>query len=129
MKIIFVGMHNKPHKKPLCSSTRTGKLVNRIIFALVPVDYIKTNLFDVDYFPSMTEQFDLAREWRDRVEPHKDDIIVLLGATVHEQFQPWPNDRIIKIAHPSSKRSHVEMDWYVDNAVTLIKKKLNEKPE
>jgi hypothetical protein len=31
MRIIFVGLHNKEHMKPLDSKTKSGKLIDRII--------------------------------------------------------------------------------------------------
>ena|ERR1035437_9456248 len=123
MKIIFVGMHNKPMKMPLCSSTKSGKLVDRIIEALKPIECLKTNLYDVDYFPKREEKFDLARNWHTRIDPESVDVIVLLGAEVHEHYVKNLFDKVVKIAHPSSKRSHEAMNKYVISAVQEIKTK------
>ena len=121
MKIIFVGMHNKPMKMALCSSTKSGKLVNRIIEALKPFKCQKTNLYDVDYLPIRNdEKFDLAMDWHERVRPEFGDVIVLLGAEVHENYNKDLYDNTVKLAHPSSKRSHVEMNEYVMDAVDKI---------
>jgi hypothetical protein len=54
-----------------------------------------------------------------RFEPIYDDVIVLLGAEVHRNFILESN-RIIKVAHPSSKRSHKEMDEFVSTTVAKI---------
>jgi hypothetical protein len=125
MKIIFVGMHNKPMKMPLCSSTKSGKLVNRIIEALKPIECQKTNLYDVEYYPKREEKFNLAMNWHERIEPKLGDVIVLMGAEVHENYVQNMFDKVVKIAHPSSKRSHEAMNEYVISAVEKIKNKIN----
>ena len=51
MKIIFVGIHNKPGKIPLCSSTPTGKIIKQITEKIKTKKIVKTNLYDVDYLP------------------------------------------------------------------------------
>ena len=121
MKVIFVGIHNKPHLTPLCSSTKSGKLINRIIRQLPQyVKYEKTNLFDVDYFPEFDQMRGLAKEWYYLNMPEEDDVIVLLGAIVHKQFI-FNDLKILKLAHPSSIWSMPNQDRYVDNANSKIK--------
>jgi len=120
---MFVGMHNKIGKMPLCSSTRSGKLIDKIIDKLKPIECIKTNLYDVDYLPKTNEEkFSLAAEWHNRIEPKLNDIIVLLGAEVHKNYILISSNKIIKIAHPSSNRSHEAMNKYVSNTVEKINK-------
>ena len=120
MRIIFIGIHNKPHLVPLCSSTKSGKLINRVISKLPDnIKYEKSNLYDVDYYPVNGEAESLAFEWRDHFDPTNDDIIVLLGARVHSEFF-FNYDNIIKLAHPSSMWSHKDMNGYVKNAVMKI---------
>lgn len=122
MRIIFVGINNKPNLQSLCSGTKTGKLVNRIINELPKgVEIKKTNLFNVDYFPEYEKMIDLVNEWYWTNLPTDEDIIVLLGAITHKQFKHDVNN-LIKIAHPASKRSHKDMDEYVLSAAGKIKK-------
>lgn len=119
-RIIFVGMHNKPGKLPLCGSTKSGKLINRIIERLEPIKTIKTNLCDVEYFP--TDSLEIKRmgiEWLRKYEPEKCDVVVLLGAWVHDHFL-YEDLKVLKIAHPSSKRSHIEIDEYVETTTEKI---------
>ncbi len=42
-RIIFVGLHNKPHRTPLCASTKTGKLIQKIIWQ-IPLTYKITTI-------------------------------------------------------------------------------------
>ena len=123
-RIIFVGLHNKPNMKPLDSKTKSGKLIDRIIEKCRRngMNVLKTNLFDVDYLPTKDEMPIMSFEWMERVELFKGDIIVLLGAMVHKYFPPIPMDyNPIEVAHPASKRSHKDMDDYVEKIFNLIK--------
>jgi hypothetical protein len=121
-KIIFVGLHNKPGMRPLDVKTKSGKLIDRIVAPLthrcIPVRL--TNLFDVDYMPKDEEMDKLILEWVERIELTKNDTVVLLGQTVHDNFPKLPLVKIIKIAHPASKRSHEEMDEYVEKTLKLL---------
>lgn len=122
-KVIFVGMHNKENKMPLCPSTKTGKLINQIIHKITPELFSqRTNLYDIDYYPSSLNEskFELALDWHERIQPTEDDIIVLLGAEVHENFIQKSLTKIIKVAHPASKRSHIEMNEYIKRVSNLI---------
>lgn len=124
MKIIFVGLHNKPNMQPLDSHTKTGKLLDRIIKELPRgIEIIKSNLFDVDYMPCSVDFIKLIYEWYWEYLPIENDIIVLLGAIVHKEFI-FDNGNIVKIAHPASKRSHGAMDNYVVDSVKKLKCKL-----
>lgn len=123
-KVIFVGLHNKPGMKPLDVRTKSGKLIDRIVQPLthrcIPVRL--TNLFDVDYYPKEEEMDKLIFEWVERIELSKHDIVVLLGQTVHDYFPKLPIKNLLKIAHPASKRSHEEMDEYVEKTFAAILK-------
>ena len=106
MRIIFVGIYNKPNTKPLCKSTKTGKLLNRITEQIKCDTILKTNLYNVEYCPKeWREKQSLAIDWHKRVEPQSDDIIILLGAETHKWFLNT-GFTIIKLAHPASKYSH-----------------------
>ena len=126
MKIIFVGIHNKPGLNPLCSTTKSGKLINRVIRELpkgVKIESKKTNLFDVDQMPEPHEMHALTDDWYWKNTPGNDDIIVLLGALVHEQFR-FKDLKIVKLPHPSSIWSFPRQDEYVDSAILKIKSKM-----
>lgn len=119
-RIVIVGLHNKPSMKPLDSKTKSGKLIDRIIKELTGFYIVKTNLFDVDYFPTeKIEQSRLAFDWIERAELNINDLVIVLGAAAKDAFPPIPN-KIIYIAHPASKRSHVDMDDYVIKTVELV---------
>lgn len=113
MRIIFVGIHNKPNMKPLDILTKTGKLINRIIKELnTDIEIVKTNLFDVDFIPDDFYPRELSNVWYWTHLPTDEDVIVLLGAMTHNNFN-FEGLQVIKVAHPASKRSHVQMDQYV----------------
>ena len=123
-RIIFVGLHNKSHMQPLDSHTKSGKLIDRIIKELPKsISVVKTNLFDVDRFPHNDEMDKLKSEWFSTYLPTPDDVIVLLGKTVHEEFE-FKIGKILKIAHPASKRSHADIDEYVSSTLDKIAKSL-----
>lgn len=121
MKVIFVGIHNKPNTPVLCSSTKSGKLIDRIIKEL-NFDSLKTNLYNVEYLPKdLAEKEKLALDWHSRVN-YGHDLIVLLGGEVSKHFNHEPYLDTIKLAHPSSIWSNAKKQEYVDNAVSLILK-------
>lgn len=120
-KIIFVGLHNKPGKMPLCSSTKSGKLIDRIIKEGGFTNVQKTNLFDVEYYPTDEKrQLKLSMEWLHRFWPDASDITVVLGAATQAAF-PGCHGKTLKIAHPASKRSHADMNEYVTTTIEKIK--------
>jgi len=121
MKVIFVGMHNKPNTPPLSSSTRSGSLIDSIIRKIPSLETLKTNMWDVEEFPQVEEKTKLSLGWHDRIKWGKDDVIILLGAEVHKNFVAVEGMRLIKIGHPSAVRSFEAQDLYVSRAVGFIK--------
>ena len=121
MRIIIVGVHNKPGLKPLDSSTKSGKLIDRISKQL-SIDVEKTNLFNVDYMPKNDGKKLLISEWYWTHLPTTEDVVVLLGSIVHKEFK-FNIKNLIKIKHPASIWSHKRMDEYVDHAVLKIQNK------
>lgn len=123
MKIYFVGIHNKKGMIPLCSSTKSGKLINRII-AQVSIPVVKTNLCDLDYLP--IDENEIIQQkfiWLEKYDPNKEDVIILLGNFVHKNFpDSCICENIIKIKHPASQRSKIQMDEYVEKALVEIDK-------
>ena len=119
-RVIFVGMHNKPGaEEPLAPYTKTGKLLTRVVERIKKdypnVKFLRTNLYDVDYYPDEHEKANLAEEWHERIEVvPEDDIIVLLGADVHKNFRSrFGSLNLFYYPHPASMRSHEQMDKFV----------------
>ena len=124
MKVIFVGMHNKPEMKPLDSKTKTGKVVDRIIAGLNGFECQKSNLFEMDYHPEEKKEIWAANlHWNEKYQPSSDDIIVLLGSWVHKEFL-LTNANIIKVGHPAGffYRSNKNTDEYVISVISKITK-------
>lgn len=121
MKIFFVGIHNKPGKKPLDGSTKTGKIVDKIIEQL-SFECEKTNLYDLDYLPEHSEERQqLAVEWFYRINIQKKDVVILLGKDVQKNFINNLNGIcLIKINHPSSLFGKIKTENYIKEAVKLI---------
>jgi len=122
-RIIFVGMHNKPGKQPLDSSTMTGKVIDRIIEQLKPYECIKSNLFDKEYFPnSEVEIWNSHIRWYNKFKPIDKDLIILLGKWTQDNFLPAPGI-VIKLDHPASfnYRSKAQKEEYINSAVAKIK--------
>lgn len=119
MKVVFVGMHNKPGMLPLDSKTRSGKLIDRIIEGIQTdaLQCVKTNLYDSLTWPQKFEESDLI-EWVYRNEVGLvRDIIVTLGDSVHQRFKKLIT---IKLGHPSAIWSNEKKDEYVAKAIEKI---------
>jgi hypothetical protein len=118
MRIIFVGIHNKPNTKPLDSSTRSGKLIDKIIINLKEHDCLKTNLFDLEFIPRENIK-DNQQLWINTHNPSKNDTIILLGSNVHKLF-PQVQSKVIKAKHPSAIWSKKAQEDYVTTILTKI---------
>jgi hypothetical protein len=104
-RIIFVGIHNKPGLPPLCSTTRSGKVIDACIKELKPrYRSFKSNLFDTDYYPVHgMEHVGLYTKWRERVGYNPViDIVVLLGAKVQSEWRFSGIKNTIPMRHSSS---------------------------
>lgn len=123
-RLILVGMHNKPNKTPLCSSTKTGKILDQILSSVTGYDEVlRTNLVHTIQFPT-DKEIELGRQvWVKEIVPQVNDTIVLLGAFVHKNF-PYKQvaSKIIKVAHPSSTnyRTKEQSEQYIIRVKTLI---------
>ena len=128
MKVIFVGVHNKPDTNPLCIFTKTGKLLQRIIDRLPGVEFIKSNLFDIDHFPNhLDDKRMLTGDWWYRIRPEPEDLIILLGSCVHKDFENRYEMKVLKYGHPSGVWSKEKQIDYVNKMVKEIKQ-LNPTP-
>lgn len=124
-RIIFVGIHNKPGLAPLDSSTRSGKLIDRIIAEMPGVQVVKSNLYDLDYLPDPPTGADVVRDWAARVyyDPNT-DVAVSLGDNVHFAFLIAKKFHYVRLAHPSSIWAKGRRDKYVLSALELIRQYL-----
>jgi hypothetical protein len=122
MRVIFVGVHNKPDMLPLDSRTRTGRVVDRIIAELPDFQCIKSNLYDIDYFPQ-NRTLELDNQWVDRwkemVVLQPDDVVVTLGQCVNEVFRK-ARVRSVKVGHPSAIWSTKGKEEYIQKVYAKI---------
>lgn len=118
--VLFVGMHNKPGMKPLDSKTMSGKMIDAVIKEL-PFKCTKTNLCEVEYLPKdWLEINQHGIDWGEKYKPKENDIVVLLGKWVHDNFF-CNNCKIVKLPHPASCMGNVNKENYVKNAIAKIK--------
>lgn len=126
MRILFVGIHNKPTKRPLCSSTRSGKRIDKIASAFPDIDCVKMNLFNLTYMPKGNEWNIQRTKFFKRAELDHDDILVGLGHEVNRALQG--DERVIckmvSIVHPSLLYQQVSETDYISHAINQIKKQL-----
>jgi hypothetical protein len=119
MKIFFVGIHNKLGLKPLDSSTKSGKLIDRIISNLNGEECIKTNLFDCNEIPCQ-EIKKFQKSWIKKYNPKDEDIIILLGNNTQKLFPKNICKRIIGVKHPSIIWSNKNKKKYIRNTLEKI---------
>jgi hypothetical protein len=105
MRIIFVGIHNKPGMDPLDSKTKTGRTVDRIITRVKhfhgELNFIKCNLFDIDYLPDSHRFMNtMSQEWLQRLKPTPEDITVTLGKIVADYIPRGVSRAVIELQHP-----------------------------
>ena len=133
-RCIFVGIHNKPGKTPLDSSTRSGKVIDAIISGLTEFDCLKTNLHNLEYLPedSKVHWDDTFTEWRKRagLKPGqvvgRDVVVVCLGSYTQQMFRRTVGMRnILKIGHPAVPRSTESMNKYITTAIAKINHPVN----
>lgn len=116
-RVIFVGVHNKPDMLPLDSGTKTGKIIDRIIALMNDCHPVKSNLYDIDYYPeNRTKALDIewVHNWMERVMWTDDDVVVTLGHCVNEAFR-LAHIQSIKVGHPASVWSHEAQERYVNS--------------
>lgn len=124
-RVIFVGVHNKPGFFPLDSKSKSGKLIDRIIKELPDYHCIKTNLYDIEYFPTQTtEALDRGwiQNWYERVDKRESDIVITLGDCVNKVFKR-SQISYRSLGHPSAVWANDKKEEYVKHAVTAIREK------
>ena len=121
MKVIFVGVHNKPDTNPLCKFTKTGRLLQKVINQMPDIEFVKTNLFNIDHFPNQENDIGmLARDWWYRIPLEPDDLIILLGAITHKHFDYRQGWKVLKFGHPSGVWSNEKQKIYIVKIVKAI---------
>lgn len=131
VKIIFVGIHHKPGLPALCSSTKSGKLIDRVIAAeLDGLHPIKSNLYELDHIPAdrVINFRHYIAEWKKRVRYNERiDLVVGLGVEVCRDLNR-ANVNFVRARHPSARWSQRNQDKYVtevvDNCVAHLKARL-----
>lgn len=121
-RIVFVGIHNKHGKEPLCPTTVSGTMIEWLSSRL-KAQTIRTNFFDMDYLPDKIE-YNRTLAGRDYIERNKiteNDICVLLGKNVQRLFPRHECEaEIISIPHPAYPKSIEAKRAYIDEAEEKI---------
>jgi len=131
MKLYLVGQYNKPDKLPLCSSTKSGKVIDEIIKRLSSDLLVihKTNLCNCDEQPPEEEIYTHACDWFDNYHP-ENAIVVLLGSWVQQNFLKEEvkvhGNSIVEISHPAAHfySAKVRREEYITKAAFAINKEL-----
>jgi len=121
MKIIFVGIHDKEGLPPLCSTTKSGQIIDKIIERL-PTDctkFEKKNLFPVEYLP-----YDIQERERmiDVFEIEEEAYYITLGKVVSEAFAGL-NVHFFPVHHPGyiCRFARSTQERYIDTIVEQVK--------
>lgn len=126
-RVIFVGVHNKPGKMPLDSSTLTGKTVDAIASGLEEFEIVKSNMHNLEYLPPIENRVFAISEWRKRVKYKRGNIVVALGAQVAWDFSRNHPSTIridyISIDHPAKRMSADDRLRYIQESIEFIKRK------
>lgn len=123
MRIIFVGIHNKPGMQPLDSKTKSGKIIDEIIKLLhnIDIECIKINLYDCDYHPTnYIVQLNYQIDWLRKLKPQKYDLVVLLGKLVKNEIDYDFVRNHLSIRHPASLFSPSQTKYFIENTANTI---------
>lgn len=124
MRIIFVGIHNKPGMQPLDSRTKTGLAIDKVIRHFPHRVCVKSNLIDAEQLPAAEEGIKTyAIDWLGRLGPiAAEDIVVTLGMTVAMHLpRCMATKNIVNVVHPGRVMGKPEMDHYIRTTVNKIK--------
>lgn len=115
-RLIFVGIHNKPGLQPLCSTTRSGKVIDACIRELKPkYRTIKSNFFDLEDLPRDRTDIKYFFAWKERVGYNPvNDIVIMLGDMARRCFISRIGPGKIAMRHPASwATKHSSTDDFV----------------
>lgn len=125
-KVFFIGVHNKPGLTPLCSSTRSGKVIDRIIEKVNAKCY-KTNFIDDTSRPPKLSPLEMVKfglDWIFRTQYKGGDAVVFLGKWVQEYFPHWllMGSNIVEVNHPAYPKSKEAIEDYIQDTADQINK-------
>lgn len=125
-KVFFIGVHNKPGLTPLCSSTRSGKVIDQIIEKVNAKCY-KTNFINNTSRPNKMTSLQMVNfgwNWLFRTKYKPGDTVVFLGKWVQEYFPHWllNDSEIVKVNHPSYPKSKEAIADYIQDTADQINK-------
>lgn len=85
-RVLFVGIHHLAGLPALCSTTKSGKVIDHVIANLGPDhECIKTNLFNANVELRIDNP---VYKWSQRIgRREEDDILILLGSRVTHYFK------------------------------------------
>ncbi|MTB53003.1 hypothetical protein [Lewinella sp. W8] len=95
MTVVFTGVHFKPGKKALDSSTLSGSVVDDIIKLLPPGwEFKKVNLYQCEYLPSGEEAEEQERWFFNQVERFYEKtggliVYAFCGRMVEQRLKKW----------------------------------------
>jgi hypothetical protein len=120
MKIVFVGLHNKPGLPPLCSTTKTGKIIDIICSHFNGVEFEKKNIFPVEYLPGFYEREKLI----DQFEIEENTFYIGLGKITADSLDGLTSNSN-SFYHPSyvlrkGNKYKKEYIWNVVNFIELL---------
>lgn len=120
MRVFFIGIHNKPGLPPLCSSTKSGKVIDAIISKIdASVKIVKCNLFDTDHVPDKNEITAHCLHWNNCYEPSPNDIFIILGARVKHYLKP-NTFTVLLVKHPSCPMTLHDKLKYIETISSFI---------
>jgi len=117
MKITFIGIHFKEGKAALDSTTKSGKVIDRIINRFGHLhNFDKTNLFRTLEIPDVNGLNVSMTKFKD------EGLFVLLGKSVWNYFpyDLYTNAKIAKVYHPAYPRGHNAVQEYVRSVWATI---------
>ena len=136
MKVLFVGLSNKPNIEPFDSSTKSGQVVDSIIkkinFECYKINFV--NYAPIDSggklrYPTKKEIESAVPDFVNSVANLRPDLIVSFGAIVSDELRKIDlmNIQIICEKHPSyiSVYKRKFLDEYIDNIVLQINSHCN----
>lgn len=115
MLVIFFGVHYKPGKQALCSTTYTGKIIDEVINQ-VNAECFKANLFPTDHMPSKKSK----EEYISSLAKRKNSLYIALGREVEKWMVKASIAHLIHIPHPGSLRYGGNKEEYISKAVWVI---------
>ena len=82
---------------------------------------IKSNLYDVEYYPKPDEMDELIIEWELIYQPDEKDVIVTLGKHVENTMKDcFPHLKMVHLNHPAQRAGKLQGKDYIMDAGSKI---------